>query len=103
MPPDDNLLAGLNLSQFSETRRQEILENLYKKLEDRVGDKMATTVSDEQFAQFESLIDQGDENKLEKWLSVSVPAYDQMVEVILQQLKQEVTINPNSFLNGQAL
>ncbi len=98
MQPDNNLLAGLNLDQFSEEQCQKIIEKIYHVLEDRVGNKMVSMVSDEKFAQFELMVDQADENKLDEWLSINVPNYDQMVESILEELKQEVAANPQTFL-----
>lgn len=98
MTPDDNLLAGVNLSQFTEAQRQKIIETIYSKLEDRVGVKMVSMVSDEQFDQFELLVDQANEDKLGEWLSDNVPSYDEEVEVILLQLKQEVVADPQNFL-----
>ena len=100
MQPDNTLLTGLDLDQFSEEQRQKIIEKLYKQLEDRVGDKVAALVNDEQFARFESVIDEGDEEKLDEWLGINVPNYSQMVEKTLEQLKQEVAANPGSFLSN---
>src|SRR3990167_7666434 len=100
MKPDDNLLTGINLDQFSEADQQKIQEKLYRQLENRVGAKVESIVSDEQFTQFESVVDQGDENKLDEWLEKNLPNYEQIVGEILQQLKQEVTANPQSFLEA---
>ena len=99
MQMDDSLLTGINLDQFSEADRQKILEKLYRQLENRVGAKVESIVSDEQFTQFESVVDQGDENKLDEWLENNVPNYEQITSEILQQLKQEIAANPQNFLN----
>ena len=99
MKPDDNLLTGINLDQFSEADQQKIQEKLYRQLENRVGAKVESIVSDEQFTQFESVVDQGDENKLDEWLEKNVPNYEQITSEILQQLKQEIAANPQNFLN----
>ena len=99
MQPDNNLLTGINLDQFSEADRQKILEKLYRQLENQVGAKVESVVTDEQFAQFESVVDQGDEDKLDEWLEKNVPNYEQITSEILQQLKQEIAANPQNFLN----
>ena len=99
MKPDDNLLTGINLDQFSEADQQKIQEKLYRQLENRVGAKVESIVSDEQFTQFESVVDQGDENKLDEWIEKNVPNYEQITSEILQQLKQEIAANPQNFLN----
>ena len=99
MKPDDNLLTGINLDQFSEADQQKIQEKLYRQLENQVGAKVESVVTDEQFAQFESVVDQGDEDKLDEWLEKNVPNYEQITSEILQQLKQEIAANPQNFLN----
>ena len=100
MQPDDNLLSRVNLDQFSEADRQKILKKIYEQLEDRVGAKVESMVTDEQFAQFEAIVDEADESKLDDWLEKNVPNYEQVVDEILQQLKQEVAADPGSFLSN---
>jgi predicted nucleic acid-binding protein len=101
MPVDGNLLAGIDLSQFNEAEQGKILENLYQRLEDRVGRQVEAIVPDTKFDEFETLIDSMDEKKLSQWLDVNVPDYDDIVQKTLDQLKQEVTANPTSFLEPE--
>lgn len=99
MPADDSLLGGLDLSQFDESHRQTIIQNIYKQLEDRVGDQVAAIVSDKQFAEFEDIVAQSNEEKINQWLDRNIPTYTEITESILEQLKQEVAANPTSFLH----
>ncbi len=94
---DDSLLSGVDLSQYSEQQQEKMLAKLYGKLEEQVGEKVAALVSDQQFDQFEALIDQGDEDKLDEWLMANVPDYEKLVEDTLNQLKQELQTNPQAF------
>lgn len=94
-------MYGLDLSQYSEEQQQKIAERIFEQLEGRLGDKIAPTVSDEKFAEFENLIDKGEDN-LDDWLDKNVPNYEQMVEEILGQLKKEVAANPQAFLNSES-
>jgi hypothetical protein len=98
MQADDSLLAGLDLSQFSESQQAEILQNLYTRLEDKVGDQVAAIVSDEQFAEFEDVVAQANDERLNDWLDHNIPTYAEITESVLEQLKQEVAANPQSFL-----
>ncbi|HET9721674.1 MAG TPA: DUF5663 domain-containing protein [Candidatus Saccharimonadales bacterium] len=95
---DPNLLEDLDLSSYSPKQAQAIAQNIYAALEDRVGDQVANLISDEQFDQYEVLIDQADDQKLDQWLDANVPNYDQLVEITLQSLKQEFQANPTAFL-----
>ncbi len=93
----DDFFDGVT-QKLSEEEKKTILRTVYSQLEERVGDKVVDMVSDEQFSQFESLVDQEDETKINEWLKTNVPTYDQMVESILEELKQEVAANPQTFL-----
>lgn len=98
MLPDNSLLAGVNLGQFTETQKQTILENFYKQLEDRLGDKVTSLVDDEKFIEFENLVDQGDEDKINAWVETNIPNYEQESNQIFEGLKQELATNPQNFL-----
>jgi len=97
---DVDLLADLDLSQFTDAQRQIIEANLYGQYEDRLGEKIVPLINDEKFAQFEAVIDQGDEEKIELWLDQNVPGYENIAEQVLEELKQEVRTNPAKFLES---
>lgn len=98
MPANKSLVADLDLRQFDKSHRDTIIKNIYKQLEDRVGDQVATIVSDKQFAEFEGILAQTNEEKINQWLDHNVPNYADITVSILDQLKQEVAANPTSFL-----
>jgi len=97
---DVDLLADLDLSQFTDAQRETIEANLYGQYEDRLGEKIAALINDEKFAQFEAVIDQGDEEKIELWLDQNVPGYENIAEQVLEELKQEVRADPTKFLQS---
>jgi hypothetical protein len=97
---DASLLSDVDLSRFSDAEREKIVQSLYQKLEDRVGDQVTAIVSDEQFEQFEALVDTGNEEKLDEWLDSNVPNYDQLVSAQLEQLKTELRTDPQAFLTA---
>jgi hypothetical protein len=95
---DVDLLADLDLSQFTDAQRQTIEANLYGQYEDRLGERIVPLINDEKFAQFEAVIDQGDEEKIELWLDQNVPGYENIAQQVLEELKQEVRTDPTKFL-----
>lgn len=95
---DDDLLADLDLSQFKEAERELIEANLYSQWEERLGDQLAKIVSDDKFAEFEMVIDQDDEDKMDEWLSANVPGYEDLAAKLLEDIKQQVRGNPEAFL-----
>lgn len=95
---DDDLLSDLDLSSYTESQRDTIAQNLYKMLEDRVGDQVSKIVTDQQFAEFEDIIGQADDAKLDEWLNRYVPTYEEISANIFDQLMAELSANPAAFL-----
>lgn len=95
---DPNLLADLDLSQYDDSERQTIAQNIYARLEDRVGEKTAAMVPDDKFEEFELLVDQASDERLDEWLDTNIPDYDNLVSTELDNLKNEFKANPGAFL-----
>lgn len=96
---DDDFFSGVT-QPLTEEQKKTILENVFSQLEETVGDKMADLVNDEKFAEFENVIAEDDEEKLDAWIEQNYPGYDQLVDSTLEQLRQEVAANPQSFLSN---
>lgn len=95
---DDNLLTDLELSAYSESQRHTIAQNIYARLEEAVGEKVAAMVPDDKFEQFELIVDQASDEKLDQWLDTNVPDYDNLVAAELAKLKDEFRADSGAFL-----
>jgi hypothetical protein len=98
---DIDLLSDLDLSKFTDAQKGNIEASLYNKYEERLGEKIAPLVTAEKFAELELVISQGDEEKVEYWLEVNVPGYENLASQTLEELKQEVRQNPQAFLSPE--
>lgn len=84
---DENLFGTERFADLSKTERAELLNQLYKTLELRVGNRLAEELSDAQLTEFGGLTD--DDKRLE-WLEAAVPHFQQIVEAEAAALKQDL-------------
>ncbi len=94
---DDSFLQSLGISDLPEDQKNEFLQHIYQELELRVGEKLAQGMSEEQMAEFESILDR-DESKVRGWLETNVPDYEQQEDYqnmvrALQDTGKEITID----------
>lgn len=71
---DDKFLADVGLAEMPEEEKKAFLQHIYNELELRVGTKLSEGMSDEQLAEFESIIDRK-EQVIEQWLTNHAPDY----------------------------
>jgi hypothetical protein len=64
----------------SEAEIQELLLLAYSDLQVAVGVALSEGLSDERLAEFEGLIDAGDEEGASRWLALNRPDYKEIVE-----------------------
>ena len=93
----DDFFAGLE-QELSNQQKQSIAQNVYSQLEDRVGDKLQAQLSDQQYDDFEKVVESGHDQEIADWLANNAPGYQKLVDDTLEQLKQEVKADPNKFL-----
>jgi hypothetical protein len=99
---DDNFLQDLGLGDMPDDQKKAFLQHIYQELELRVGTKLAEGLSDEQLAEFESIIER-DEQKTKDWLNDNMTGYTSRPD--FQQFIQETgTQDPNdpAFLSEYA-
>jgi len=65
---DKSFLEGLGVGEMSDADMEAFLSYLQEEMEVRVGEKMSEGMSEEQIAEFESIID-GDESAIEAMLA----------------------------------
>ena len=71
---DDKFLQDLGLHTLPEEQRQAFLQHIYEELELRVGTQLSDGMSEDQLAQFESIIDK-EETVIVDWLGQNAPDY----------------------------
>ena len=71
---DDKFLHDVGLGEMAEEQKQPFLQHIYGELETRVGFRLSEGLSDEQLAEFESIIEKK-EGAVEAWLERTVPDY----------------------------
>lgn len=71
---DDKFLEEIGLNELPEEQKKPFLQHIYDELELRVGTKLSDGMSNEQLAEFESIIDRKN-NVIVAWLTKYVPDY----------------------------
>lgn len=73
---DDQFLKDLGLDQLPDDQKQAFKQQVYDELELRVGTKLSDGLSDDQLAEFESIIDKK-QTAVDEWLATHAPQYQQ--------------------------
>ena len=76
---DDKFLQSVGLGNLPEDQKKAFLQHTYETLEERVGEKLAASLSDDQLAEFESFATQ-DEDKVNAWLQANAQDYKNEAE-----------------------
>lgn len=71
---DDQFLQSVGLGDLPEDQKEAFLQHTYETLEERVGTRLADSLSDDQLQEFEAFASQ-DEEKTYGWLSAHAPDY----------------------------
>jgi hypothetical protein len=87
---DDNLLVELGLGGLPAEEKKAFLAHIYEKLELNVGVRLAEQMSEQQLAEFEQLINAGDESGAFRWLESTFPGYKEVVAEEFEKLKNEI-------------
>lgn len=71
---DDQFLADVGVSELPESDKQGFLQHVYEELQLRVGTSISDGMSDDQLAEYESVIDR-DVELIAAWLDVNAPDF----------------------------
>lgn len=71
---DDQFLQTVGLGQLPDDQKQAFLQHTYETLEERVGMRLASSLSEAQLEEFEGFASQNEE-KTYTWLNQNVPDY----------------------------
>lgn len=73
---DDKFLQSVGLGDLPEDQKQAFLQHTYETLEERVGTRLAESLSEAQLEEFEGFATH-DEAKINEWLASNVPNYQE--------------------------
>lgn len=97
---DNNFLKDLGLDELPAEEKNKMLAHIYETLEMRVGMKLAEQMSDEQLDEFESYVNEDDQDGALKWLETNFPNYKQVVADELETLKKEISSNAKQIVTA---
>lgn len=89
---DDKFLEEIGLNELPEEQKKPFLQHIYDELELRVGTKLSDGMSDEQLAEFESIIDRKND-VIVAWLTKYIPDYHN--DAGFAQLKKSTGLDVN--------
>jgi len=88
---NDAFLSAVGLGGLPSGLRRLALETAYDLLEVRVGEALTSRMTDDQMADFESLIDEGLDDVVSlDWLQDNLPDYKLVVHSEFENLKSEI-------------
>jgi hypothetical protein len=87
---DEELLTELGLESLSSTDRASLIAQMESSLELRVGEALATLMSEAELVEFEKIYEHGDEAAVLRWLEDTCPDYAEAVHAAFADLKCEV-------------
>lgn len=73
---DDKFLQSVGLGDLPDDQRQAFLQHTYETLEERVGTRLASSLSEAQLEEFEGFATHNEE-KINTWLNENVPNYQE--------------------------
>lgn len=89
---DEKFLNDIGLNELPEEQKQPFLQHVYEELELRVGTKLSEGLSDQQLAEFESIID-GQPESINGWLNQNNPNY--LNDPAFIQIKEAAKLDEN--------
>ncbi len=87
---DNALLDELGLGLLPEAEKQQLLRQIYERLEMNVGMRLADQMSNEQLDEFEKFVDSNDDKGAFQWLETNFPNYKSVVNDEFEKLKAEI-------------
>ncbi len=103
MKLDDQFLVDVGLGSLSDDQKKEMIQDILSKLELEVGMKLAARMSEDQFNEFNNLIEQDNDDVSAAWLEKNFPDYRQVVADELARLKAEIQRDAPKILEAMGL
>jgi hypothetical protein len=95
MEVDEKFLRDVGLSAMPEEQKKAFLEYAQEELEVRVGEEIASGMTEEKMREFE---DAKTDEETEKWLNENKPNYREIVDKTIEDFKNEIARNRDKIL-----
>ena len=109
MPENINLtteleaaLAEVGVLEIPRSELHELAIRVYRDLEYRVGVDLSSALTDAELEEFESIMDDGDDEAAAHWLGVHVPNYREVTERHTEALIRSVVEAASVYFGGGA-
>ncbi len=87
---DFEWLDNHGLGALSQDDKRSLLAAVYEELELRVGVRLSQAMTGDQLAEFEALMDAGDELAAKQWLDMNMPDYTKIAPAVLGEMGAEL-------------
>lgn len=95
MEVDEKFLRDVGLSAMPEEQKKAFLEYAQEELEVRVGEEIASGMTEEKMREFE---DAKTDEETEKWLNENKPNYREIVDKTIEEFRNEIARNRDRIL-----
>ena len=95
---DDSFLEGTGLAGLPDPYRHALLKQVTQSLEERVGGRIAASLTDDQLQEFERLMESGDQEGALGWLQGNAPDYADITRQVMVELQDELRANAAEIL-----
>lgn len=96
---DETFLTDAGLQNLPDDQKQKIIEQLQTELEERVGEKLAANMSDEQLSELDKMASENEDMVIE-WLEANRPDYQDVVAETANEMKEELAHNRDVLSGG---
>ena len=87
---DESLLEAVGLGSLPPHLQTDLLATLADALTERVGTSLAATITTDQLAEFERIMDSGDEASALAWLQINAPDYETITRQAFHEMAEEL-------------
>ena len=87
---DDEFLSGVGLGTLPRAEKRSLLTAFESELQQRVGQRLAGGLTEEQLDQFEALVDGASVDEAMAWLELHVPHHRDVVRATFELMRDEL-------------
>ncbi|MBI2592078.1 hypothetical protein HYW36_01225 [Candidatus Saccharibacteria bacterium] len=98
---DTDLLEELGLTNLTIDQKNDTIESIKHALDERVGDRAIDSLTDDQVEELEKKMMNGSAEDTAEWLQKTVPNYKNIVDDVLEKIKNEVKSQGISAVTAQ--
>ena len=87
---DDSFFEQAGLSSLSSDSKRDLLNNILQELEFRVGEYIEKCATEAEVKEFDSFVENGDDERIEVWLQQHCPDYNDVVNKEIVKIKEQI-------------